>query len=141
MKVLQSRWIAIAVPMAGIIGAVASFVWANDAFRLKAVTALGVLVLTRYAIRWIYQYGNILANREENTLYDRVEGVFVWLFQSHLRDMSETGASSTNPVHIKLDWHDLQGLTGETQRMHERIARKRNPVPVEIPEWWHRRMP
>ena len=139
MKILSSKWVAIAVPMAGITGAVASVVWADDEVRLKMVTALGVLVLTRYVIRWIYQYGNVLARKEERaTRYDRWERVLVWLFQSHLSDTNERGEHH-RPVHIKLDTFDLQALSGESQRAAEYGAQR--GAPVDIPEWWLRRMP
>lgn len=138
MKFLDSKWIAISVPIAGIVGATASVIWADDEVRLKMVTALGVLVLTRYVIRWIYQYGNMLAYRKDETLYRRVEGILVWLFQGHLTDSNERGEMH-RPVHIKLDTHDLQGLTGATQRYAEHTASRSGPA--EVPEWWMRRMP
>lgn len=140
MKALQSKWIAIAVPVAGILGAIASVIWADDAVRLKMVTALGVLVLTRYVIRWIYEYGGLVTRDKDTTRYDRWERNLVWLFQSQLTDSNELGTSH-RPVHIKLDTFDLQGLTGDTHRMHERLAKKMYPAAVEVPEWWLRRMP
>ena len=138
MKTLSSKWVAIVVPIAGIVGAIASVIWADDEVRLKMVTALGVLVLTRYVIRWIYQYGNLLAKGKDTTRYDRWERVLVWLFQAQLTDTNERGESH-RPVHIKLDWHDLQALSGETQRGAEYRAQR--GAPVEVPEWWRRRMP
>ena len=121
-------------------GAIASVIWADDEVRLKMVTALGVLVVTRYVIRWIYEYGNLMAREKDTTRYASWERRLVWLFQAHLTDSNERGERH-KPVHIKLDTFDLQGLTGETQRMHERLAAERNPEPVEVPDWWIRRMP
>lgn len=139
MKVLSSKCVAIAVPMAGIIGAIASVIWADDEVRLKMVTALGVLVLTRYVIRWIYEYGHVVARKKERaTRYDRWERTLVWLFQSHLQDLNERG-SHNSPVHIKLDTFDLQSSSGETQRAAEYEAQR--SAPADVPEWWLRRMP
>ena len=139
MKVLSSKWVAIVVPIAGVLGAVASVIWADDEVRLKMVTALGVLVLTRYVIRWIYQYGQLLAKQEKlATQYDRLERALVWLFQMNLTDTNERGERH-KPFHIKLDNHDLRILSGETQRaLDYRTQRK---APAEVPEWWLRRMP
>lgn len=138
MKFLDSKWIAIAVPVAGIVGAVASVIWADDEVRLKMVTALGVLVLTRYVIRWIYQYGSLLSKQDQTTRFRRWERAFIWLFQAHLTDSNERGESH-KPIHIKLDWHDLQDLSGASQRATEH--RMQRSVPAEVPEWWIRRMP
>ena len=142
MKVLQSRWVGIAVPVAGVIGAVSTVVWVDAEARLKMVTALGVLVVTRYVIRWIYEYGSLM-NRDrykEMSRSERAERRLVWLFQSHLTDHNERGAQN-HPVHIKLDTFDLHELSGRTQRNSEHRAEKTNPVPAEVPEWWRRRMP
>jgi len=140
MKVLTSKWIAIAVPIAGVLGAIASVIWADGEIRLKMVTALGVLVVTRYVIRWIYEYGSLMAREKDTTRYEGLERRLVWLFQAHLSDSNERGTNH-KPIHIKLDTFDLQGLTGDTHRMHERLAEKMNPAPVEVPDWWKRRMP
>ena len=140
MKMLTSKWIAITVPITGILGAIATVIWADDEVRLKMVTALGVLLVTRYVIRWIYEYGSLMARKKDTTRYEGWERRLVWLFQAHLSDSNERGANH-KPVHIKLDTFDLQGLTGETQKMHERLAREMSPPPVEVPDWWIRRLP
>ena len=138
MKVLSSKWVAISVPIAGAIGAIASVIWADDEVRLKMVTALGVLVVTRYVIRWIYEYGNLMTREKDTTRYERWERRLVWLFQAHLTDTNERGERH-KPVHIKLDTFDLQDLSGEPQRAAEYRAQR--SAPAEVPDWWRRRMP
>ena len=138
MKVLSSKWVAIGVPVAGAMGAIASVIWADDEVRLKMVTALGVLVVTRYVIRWIYEYGNLMAREKDTTRSERWERRLVWLFQAHLTDTNERGEKH-KPVHIKLDTFDLQDLSGEPQRAAE--YRTQRKAPAEVPEWWRRRMP
>ena len=137
MKMLSSKWLAIVVPIAGIAGAVASVIWADDDVRLKMVTALGVLVLTRYVIRWIYQYGSLLSRQEDVPRFDRWERTFIWLFQAHLKDSNALGGRS-KPVHIKLDTRDLRDLSGQSRRISDEWERRR--APAEVPAWWIRRM-
>lgn len=138
MKVLTSKWIVITVPIVGVLGAIASAIWADGEIRLKIVTALGVLVVTRYVIRWIYEYGSLMTREKKMTRYERLERRLVWLFQAHLTDSNERGERH-KPVHIKMDWHDLQDLSGDRQRAAD--YRLRRTAPAEVPDWWIRRMP
>ena len=77
MKMLTSKWIAITVPIAGILGAIATVIWADGEARLRMVTALGVLVATRYMIRWIYEYGSLMARKKDHNS-DTKAGNVAW---------------------------------------------------------------